>query len=198
MVKVPKKKELQIPEVNLKNIDKIFRGVLDELEEHPEKFEKILGEGEAGNPITLGSRVIDSDEWAKKQTERAAAASGEWLKRTLKPRKHPIQAAIKADAKRKDKLAKAEAEGKWLKKMKLVNEDEMFETIKKVGEQGFRSGIENRSHKINRTVKELQPMVAAAAATIDAMPDATDADREKRLLAARRLMIEIGKKRAGV
>jgi hypothetical protein len=30
------------------------------------------------------------------------------------------------------------------------------------------------------------------------MPDKTDADREKRLIAARRLMIEVGKKRRGI
>jgi hypothetical protein len=40
-------------------------------------------------------------------------------------------------------------------------------------------------------------MVAALAASIDSMPQGTDADREKRLLAARRGMIEIGKKRTG-
>lgn len=191
------KKKSGIDGVTLDNITKIFGGIADELKEHPEKFD-FLKEGEAGNPITLGSRVLSPEEWAEKQTKRATDAAADWEKRVLKPRKLPTEAAIKADGKRKDRLAEAERTGKWLAKMKKVDVDEMYETIKKVGAAGFRAGVEARAHKIKRVVNDLQPLVAAAAATLDAMPTATDADREKKLLAARRIMIEIGKKRAGI
>jgi hypothetical protein len=183
--------------VTLENATKIFGGVLTALEEDPEQF-AFLKEGSAGNPITLGARVIDPSEWAKKQIDRAKASGDEWLKRVMKPRKLPTDAAIAADGKRKDRLAESERQNKWLNKMKKVDVDEMYRTIQAVGSQGFVNGVAAREHKITRVVNELQPMVAAAAATIDAMPQATDADREKRLIAARRLMIEIGKRRAGV
>jgi len=194
---IERKEESTITGVTLDNVTKIFGGVLDALKDDPEQF-AFLKEGKAGNPITIGARVIDPAEWSKKQIDRAKAAGDEWLKRTLKPRKLPTDAAIAADGKRKDRLAESERQNKWLNKMKNVNVDEMYKTIQNVGSAGFVNGLAAREHKITRVVAELQPMVAAAAATIDAMPQATDADREKRLIAARRLMIEIGKKRAGV
>jgi len=194
---IKRKEDSTITGVTVENAPKIFRGVLDALAEDPEQF-AFLKEGSAGNPVTLGARVIDPAEWSKKQIDRAKASGDEWLKRVMKPRKLPTDAAIAADGKRKDRLAESERQGKWLAKMKKVDVDEMYKTIQNVGSAGFVNGIAAREHKVNRVVAELQPMVAAAAATIDAMPQATDGDREKRLITARRLMIEIGKKRAGV
>jgi len=183
-------------EVGLENLTASFNKVADVLQNNPESvnFNKPHGKG---NPVTLGSRVISPEDWAKKQQTRAVAAADDWLNGVLHPTVLPNEAAIKANDKRKDKLAEAEKSEKWLKAMKKVNPDEMYEIIKAVGAGGYKSGIEARKVKIDRVVKELQPLVMAAAATIDAMPQATDADREKRLIAARRLMIEIGKKRLG-
>jgi flagellar biosynthesis/type III secretory pathway protein FliH len=146
----------------------------------------------------LGSRVISPEAWAAKQQSRAVAAADDWLQGVLHPTSIPSEAAIKANAKRIDKLAQSEKEGKWLKAMQKVNPDEMYEIIKAVGSAGYKSGIEARKVKIERVVKEMQPLVASVAATIDAMPQATDADREKRLIAGRRLMIEVGKKLRGI
>jgi len=183
-------------EVALENLTASFNKVADVLENNPASvdFNKPHGKG---NPVTLGSRVISPEDWAKKQQTRAVAAADDWLAGVTHPTVLPNEAAIKANDKRKDKLAEAEKSEKWLKAMKKVNPDEMYEIIKAVGAGGYKSGIEARKVKIDRVVKELQPLVMAAAATIDAMPQATDADREKRLIAARRLMIEIGKKRLG-
>jgi len=171
-----------------------FRAVLDDQAEHPEKYDFLTKET-VGNPLTLGPRVLTPEEWAAKQTTRASAAADTWLANVKRPRKDPVDAALKANDKRKDKLAQAEKDKKWEKAMAKVSHDEMYSTIDKVGASGYRAGVEARTGKITRVYKELQPMVAALAGSIDAMPQATDADREKRLLAARRGMIEIGKKR---
>jgi hypothetical protein len=181
---------------SLENFQKAFRSLLDDQEKNPDKYSFLVSET-VGNPITLGPRVIPPEEWATKQTERAAAASSDWEKNVMRPRKNPVEAAIAADGKRKDRLAEAEKMDKWRKKMAKVNLDEMYTTISNVGASGYAAGISARSHKVTRVAKELQPMVAALAASIDAMPQVTDVDREKRLLAARRGMLEIGKKRAG-
>jgi len=184
-------------DVTLENLTASFNKVADTLENNPDSlnFNKPHGKG---NPVMLGSRVIDPVAWAAKQSTRAIAASEDWLQGVLHPTSIPSEAAIKANAKRKDKLAQAEKEEKWLKAMQKVNPDEMYEIIKAVGSAGYKSGIETRKVKIERVVKELQPLVASVAATIDAMPNATDADREKRLIAGRRLMIEVGKKLRGI
>ena len=82
--------------------------------------------------------------------------------------------------------------------MAMVDEDLMYATIRKRGAAAFRSGIEDRRAKVLARAKELQPLVAALKKEIEAMPDVTDGDRENRLLAARRGMIAIGKKRRGI
>jgi len=179
---------------SLDDFQRSFRKVLDDQAEHPENYDFLTKET-VGNPVTLGPAVIAPEDWAAKQIARASAAADDWLKGVKRPRKNPVEAAIKANDKRKDRLAEAEKADKWRKKMGKVNLDEMYDTIEKVGAGGYRAGVEARTGKITRVAKELQPMVAALRGSIDAMSDATDADREKRLLAARRGMIEIGKKR---
>ena len=180
---------------SLDGFQKAFRAVLNDQEKHPEKYEFLTKET-FGNPVSLGPRVISAAEWAAKQTSRAVAAADTWLANVQRPRKNPVEAALAADGKRKDRLAAAEKAGKWGKAMSKVNVDEMYTTIRNVGSGAYSSGISARSGKISRVYGELQPMVAALAGSIDAMPQATDSDREKRLLAARRGMIEIGAKRS--
>ena len=61
----------------------------------------------------------------------------------------------------------------------------------------FTEGVAARESKIKRVFGELQPLFQSVSDAIQTMPDKTDADREKRLLTARKLMIEVGKKRRG-
>ena len=183
-------------EVSLDNVIGSFNKVVDYLQNTTDVKTFNTPHGK-GNPVTLGSRVLSAAEWATKQVNRATAASDDWLNGTLHPKVLPNEAAIKANAKRIDKLAEAEKQGKWLKAMQKVNPDDMYEVVKNVGAAGYKAGIEARKTKITKTIADLQPLVASVAATIDAMPQATDSDREKRLIAARRLMIEVGKKRLG-
>lgn len=150
-----------------------------------------------GNPVSVGSRVLTPDEWAEKQRKRAVAAAADWADRVRRPKRDPIVAALNAAEKRKDKLLKSIDEKKWEKAMEKVDKDLMYKTIEKTGAEGYRRGIETRAEKVAARVKELQPLVMEVAKTIDEMPNATDADREARLLAARKLMIEVGKKRRG-
>jgi len=182
---------------SLDSFTTVFRAMLDRVESDPEFAKELVSERQ-GNPITLGPRVISAEEWAEKQTKRASDAAAEWEARVQKPRRDPIKAAIAAAEKRANKLRESLDQKKWEKAMAKVDEDLMYEIIRKRGASAFRAGIEDKKAKVESRVKELQPMVAALATSIDAMPDATDADREKRLLAARRGMIEIGKKRRGL
>jgi hypothetical protein len=181
----------------LSEFERRLDSALDEMIANPEKAQE-ASQAIMGNPIVLGPRVLAPEDWAKTQVERARAAATTWAERVKRPRKNPVEAAIAADNKRKDRLAIAEAEGKWVKRMKRVDIDEMYVTIDKVGASGFAAGIAARDHKIKRVVGELQPLVTALAVEIDKMPQATDAEREQRMLAARRGMIAIGKKRTGV
>lgn len=150
------------------------------------------------NPVTIAPRVKPAKDWADKQIRNAKAASGAWLKGVLNPRKNPIEAAIKADGKRKNKLEEAERLGKWKKAMEKVNVDQMYETIKLGGTSQYDSGITKREGKIKGAVAELQPLVTALAEELDTLPVDTPEQREAKMIAAKRGMEAIGKKRLGV
>lgn len=176
---------------------KDFRGFLDELDTNPDMVRE-LTEPRKGNPVTLGPLVTSPEDWADNQVKRAADAAIEWEKNVQHPRRDPLKAAIAAAPKRAEKVRQSLDQGKWEKAMGKVDEDLMYATIRKRGAAAFRAGVQDRKDKVLARAKELQPMVAALKAKIDSMPDVTDADREARLLAARRGMIEIGLKRRGI
>ena len=150
------------------------------------------------NPVTVGGRVIDASEWAKRQLEGSAGAGERWLYGVLHPKRHPITAAIAANKKRKDRLAKSEQEEKWLKSMARVDVDEMYKTIEAVGPAGYTQGVANREGKITKRIAELQPMVEALAKALDEMPQDTSAQREAKMIASKRGMEAIGRKRRGI
>jgi len=170
---------------------------LNRVQTDPEFVKEITSEKQ-GNPITLGPPVIDAAEWAAKQVKNATAAAGEWLKNVKRPRRDPLASAIAAGPKRAEKVRQSLEEKKWEKAMAKVDEDLMYRVIDAGGAEVFRKGVEMRRLKVAARVAELQPMVTALKKEIEAMPDVTDADREARLLAARRGMIAIGKKRRGL
>lgn len=150
-----------------------------------------------GNP-GVGSRVLSEADWTKRQQSKAAAAGSDWFSRVQTPRKDPIAAAVDANDKRKDRLAEAEREERWLNKMKKLSGADVWKGIQAAGESAYTTGVSTKAYKVEAAVKQLRPMVEVLATEIDKMPDKTDADREKKMLAARRGMIAIGKRLKGV
>ena len=148
-----------------------------------------------GNPVT--KKVKDPTRWAKQQIEGAEGAGDAWLDGVKNPSRDPIEAAIAAEKKYVDRLTQSIKDGKWAKNLAKSSHSEIVEVAEKVGTGAYTGGVRARETKINRVVRELHPLVQAASDAIQAMPDGTDAEREKRLLTARKLMIEVGKKRAG-
>lgn len=182
---------------DLGDFEERLNAKLDRVQTDPEFAAEITSETQ-GNPITLGPPVISPEEWAEKQTKNASAAAATWLKNVKRPRRDPIKSAIAAGPKRAEKVREALELKKWEKAMARVDEDIMFAVVDAVGAEGYRRGVEARKAKVVARAKELQPLVTALKKEIETMPDVTDADREARLLAARRGMIAIGKKRRGI
>lgn len=185
------------PQVDLDNFEDLFSEILDRVNASTganAPADLTLPD----NPVSPGARVPEADEWAETMIENATRSGDRWLRKTLTPRKHPIQAAIAADKKRKQRLEEAERQGKWVKSMERVDVDAMYETIEAVGSSGYTSGIAAREAKIKTKIGKLRPQVLALAETIDKMPQDTDQQREERMLAARRGMIKVGQKLRGV
>ena len=183
--------------VSLDNFAAKLDAGLDRVMTDAEYAKEITSETQ-GNPINLGPPLISPDEWAEKQTKNASAAAETWLKNVQRPRREPLAAAIAASEKRANKVRESLEQKKWEKAMAAVDEALMYETIRARGAAAYRLGVEARKAKVAARAKELQPMITELKLQIQNMPDATDADREARLLAARRGMIEIGNKRRGL
>jgi hypothetical protein len=147
------------------------------------------------NPVT--KKVKSPDRWARQQIDNAVAAASDWLDGVKNPSRNPVEAALDKKDKWVDRLTTAIKDGKWEKNLKKVSQADIIEVAEKVGTGAYSTGVSARETKIKKRVGELQPLVQAVSDTIQAMSDKTDADREKRLLSARKLMLEVGKKRAG-
>ena len=148
-----------------------------------------------GNPVT--KKVKSPDRWAGQMVDNAEKAGDDWLDGVKNPSRDPIDAALAANDKRIDRLQKSIKDKKWEKNLAKSSHAEIVEIAEAVGTGAYTGGVTARKKKIRRIVGELHPLVQAVSDTIQAMPDKTDADREKRLINARKLMIAVGEKRAG-
>ena len=147
------------------------------------------------NPVTR--KVLSADKWKKRMVDRATAARDDWLDGVKNPSRDPIEASIAADKKWRDRLETAMKEDRRTKGLRKTSHSEIVDVVTRLGSGVFSDGIAARDMKIGRVVGELQPLAQSVSDAIQAMADATDADREKRLISARKLMIEVGKKRRG-
>ena len=148
-----------------------------------------------GNPVT--KKVPSGAKMAEKLVKRASVAGDDWVEGIKNPSRDPIEAALAAKDKFIDRLTAALKAGKWDAGLKRTSHAEIVKVVEALGSTVYTSGVEARKAKITKVFNELQPLFQSVSDTIQAMPDKTDADREKRLLMARKLMLEIGKKRAG-
>lgn len=148
-----------------------------------------------GNPVT--KKVPSGAKMAEKLIKRASVAGDDWVEGFKHPSRDPIEAALAAKDKFIDRLTASIKAGKWDAGLKRTSHADMVAVVDELGPDVYTKGVEARKKKITKVFNELQPLFQSVSDTIQSMPDKTDADREKRLTTARKLMIEVGKKRAG-
>jgi len=174
-----------------------LREDLDLISQNPDKARELSEADREGNPVTLGPRVTKAEDWVEDMIAGATAKAKKWLEKSLRPKKDPKAEALAAAGKYHDKMTTVLAEKLWEGGIEAYDESVREEIIKNVGERGFTDGIQRHKPKALQKIRKLQPMVTALAEEIDKLPKDTDAQREERMLAARRGMIEIGKKMKG-
>jgi len=177
----------------------LIDGTLEEME-NDEEFRHELTEGHtSGNPMTLGPRLPSPEDWADLQVAGATANATKWLNRTTKPKKNFKEEALRATSRARyhDSMERVLREEVWEGGMALVDESETIATIQKRGASVYSKGVEDRKPKILRRVKELHADRLALAATVDALPVGTDAEREAKMIANKRGLQAIGAKRRG-
>jgi len=168
--------------------------------ENDEELRHELTEGHtSGNPMTLGPRLPSPEEWATLQIKGAKDNAQKWLDRVSKPKKNFKEEALKATsrARYKNSMENVLAKDLWAGGMANVDESETIAIIQKRGTAAYSSGVEARSAKITRRVKDLHGDRLALCSTIDAMPVSTDSEREAKMIANKRGLQAIGEERRG-
>jgi len=150
------------------------------------------------NPITITEGVIDSATWAGLIVKRGADAAEYWKKRTLSPSKDPIKAGIDAEAYYASQTKAAIDSQARMKALQKTNLTEYGEIVEATPPSAYADGLTRKTVKINTKIGKLQPLVEGLRKAIAAMPETTDGEREKKMIAARRGMKLVGKVMKGV
>lgn len=165
-----------------------------------EEFGHELREGHtSGNPMVLGPRLPTADDWADAQVKGAQANADKWLKNTVRPKKNFKEEALRGTsiARFKESMQRVINEGTWEGGMALVDESETISTIERMGSGVYTKGITDRKPKIRRVVAALREDRLALCAVIDALPVATESDREAKMIQNVRGLRAIGARRRG-
>jgi len=144
--------------------------------------ERGFGEAPKPNPAVV-KRLLDPKDWVEKQISTLRAVGRENYLTGIKfPKKDPIEAGIAAQKKYEEQMKKEEVLKRREEALKATNMDEWAAMAEILGADKLVDGVEKRRYKVERFVEKYQPALKAHLDVIDAMPDVTDADREKRMI----------------
>lgn len=145
-----------------------------------------FGAAPTPNPPTI-KRVLDPADWVDKQVKTMEAVGRDNYLRGIKnPKKDPIKAGIAAQPKYEAKMKDPKVLARRAEQLAKTNMDEWAVMAETLGADKLVDGVVKRKHKIERFVAKFQPLLKAHLAKIDAMPDATAAEREAKMLENKR------------
>jgi hypothetical protein len=154
-----------------------------------------------GRELAPGIHVQNPGPDASMMTERylegVGNAAARYVQGMQNPRRDPVQAAIRAAGKYKNRVIEAANEGRYEAGVRTQNYAEGVQAATSDGGQAYVSGAQRRAPKVGRAMQRLAPLLGGVSQAIQAMPQDTDQQREARLLQARRAMIAVGKQYRG-
>ncbi|MBA7613432.1 hypothetical protein ES703_20681 [subsurface metagenome] len=150
--------------------------------EEPAEGQRRFGEFAPANPPTV-TRIIDPASWVQKQINTLqAVGAANYSEGVTRPKRDPIAAGIAAQAayvaamRDANVLARREA---GLRRTSMEVWGAMCESI---GAQRLVDGVIARRAKVEQAVSSLHSKLTAHLRMIDAMPNVTPADRERRMV----------------
>lgn len=140
------------------------------------------GEAPPPNPASV-QRLPTKEQWVAKQLRNLQAVGEQNYREGItRPRKDPIQAGIDAQPAYENAMSRPEVRARRVTGLQKTNMAEWAAMSENVGAARLVAGVVDRRHKVERAVGELQVKLAAHLSRIDAMPNATDSDRERRMV----------------
>lgn len=126
--------------------------------------------------------VRDAGSIAGKQVRRAVAATDDFSAGVSAPEKNPIAAAIAKNDKRIAKLQESIKNRTWETAMGKITQDDWQRKTAGLGARRYAEGVQENADKVNKFWTGWQPKLQAAQTAVNAMPDATDANREAKMV----------------
>jgi len=143
-----------------------------------------------GNP---GELKVTAEEWKSDWAAGVQAMSDRWKRRTVGTRKDVIKLGAEAEPKYRSKTTEAIRLESRRKALERTTTDEWREMVRVTDPTEYATGATKRSGKFGKKVDLQYDLRVYAKSKMDAMPEETDPQREKKMLAARRTNITIGK-----
>jgi len=160
--------------------------------EHPD----LIGKPE-GNPVQIRPAFPDAATFTKRLTEGVATKAAHYAEGVRAPRANFLERAKASTQAWANGVQAAVAGNRYAAGLNKVNADEAIETAATLGAQTYVQGVQGRQAKIQRIMSEVAPAMAAAVATVRALPKVTDADREARAIGMIRAARAVGLSRRG-
>jgi hypothetical protein len=161
------------------------------------EFYAALHAREIAPGIHINNPGPDPAKTAAKLVARAQSATADYVDGMKNPKRNPVEAAIRAKGKWSSRVQQAITDNNYEKGVRKQDYSEAVAIATGDGGSAFAAGISKRAAKIQRVHADLMPRLGALSQAIQNMPQDTDAQREQRLLAARKGAIAIGKQRKG-
>lgn len=137
-------------------------------------------------PIVV-TRLVEADEWVNKQVRGVEGVGrANYEAGVQRPRKSPIQASIDAQQRYEEQMRNPQVLARRVTGLRGSSDDEWLANSLSLGAARIVEGVRAREGKIRTKVTALRQAMVAHLQTIDRLPNATDADRENRMIQNKR------------
>ena len=148
----------------------------------PDDPDRAWGEAPKPNPAVV-TRLKTPADWVNKQIGNLTAVGDTNYRAGITaPKKDPIAAGIAAQAKYEAKMRDPEVLKRRESQLRKSNIDIWASMAERLGAPRLVQGVTERRFKVEDFVGRYQPKLLEHVRKIDALPDVTDADRERRML----------------
>jgi len=129
------------------------------------------------------ARVLSPEEWKKRQLDTLKAVGrSNYLAGIKAPKADPIARGIATEDKYAAETRKAIEQGRRKAALAKVNMADWYKYASELGADKLVDGVVKREAKVSGFITTFQPLLTSHLAKIDALAEATDSDRENRML----------------
>jgi len=129
------------------------------------------------------TRILSPEDWKKRQLDTLKSVGEDnYAVGIAKPAKDPIAAGIAAEDKYATEVKKAVDAKSRKAALEKTTMAEWYKYASELGKKRLVEGVTKREAKVSAFITAFQPMLSSHVGRIDALPQATDKEREDKML----------------